>query len=153
MVLQNHRHSRRRLPKSKDQNRFSISHGTNFPGFGKSRVASKFPGNSLDLVKMLQWPYLMIVVDFAGKRCLMKIISKSKQFFKSWAENWDCGPAFALDLSSWLAALLLEKLRGWDLNHLRAPNINKVKLFKVTVPRAARHNSTETRLVKSKPFE
>ena len=50
--------------------RFSILHDTNFPGFGKSRVASKLPGNSLDLVKMLQseWPDLMIVVVFAVKR-------------------------------------------------------------------------------------
>ena len=68
MVLQNHRYSRRRLPKSKDQIDFLFRTILIFPVSGNPELRQNFPGIPLDLVKMLQWPDLMIVVNFAGKR-------------------------------------------------------------------------------------
>ena len=83
MVLQNQRHSRRRLPKSKDQIDFLFRTILIFPVSGNPELRQNFPGIPLDLMKMLQWPDLMIIVNFVGKRyfttCLLfKIRSEQK---------------------------------------------------------------------------
>ena len=79
MVLQNHRHYYRRwIPNCGDQihTRFSFPNDVNFPVFTGNR---DIPGcvkisrgfDSLDSVKILQWPDLMIVVVKGGQNIVL----------------------------------------------------------------------------------